>query len=98
MEEIFAICTHQSCEADVLVIDANVKALADELLDEVDQRTLSEIIGTSFEAHAEKASRLLSLRQYHRQTTDRLPLVRRKDGIEDGEIEIEAARLVSQRP
>ena len=79
------------------VEDPDVVALADQALDHLDHRALAQIVGAGLEAEADHADPGHRVAGDPRQHALEVALVARQHGIEDRQLEIQAAADLAQR-
>ncbi len=87
----------QRRQAHVAVVDAQLVALADQPLGELDHRALAQVIGAGLEGEAEQADALAALVDHRLHAALELARVARQDRAEDRQRDVERFRLVEQR-
>ena len=97
VENVIAIRPVDARQADVPVIDAQIKPLADQALGQLHHRALAQIIRSCLEAEAEHADLLAASFDHGPHPALDLQLVARQDRREDGKRNVERFRLVQQR-
>src|ERR1700758_1056468 len=83
-----AVRTDQSCEIHVPIVNAQVVALANQPLDDLDHRALSEIVSARLETESEHPHLQTAAVHHQPDPARNLHLIAGKDRVEDGHLEI----------
>src|SRR5690606_13567715 len=97
-KDILAVRADELRHADIPVVDRELVALADEPLDQPDERAFAKIVRPRLEAHPEHADAPPTVPLQHLERARDLQLVARKDRRKHRRLEVAGARIVRERP
>src|SRR5690606_10590829 len=96
-KDVIAIRADQLRQADVAVVDRDLVSLADEPLDQSDQRTFAQIVRARLEAQPQHPDAAPAVPLQQLESSGDLQLVARKNRREHRRLEIVRASVVRQR-